>query len=269
MTQAPAAGRPDSTMDDTHVEALTAAYRHSRSALKSYLTRLVVRPEVAEELVQEAAARMLAPDTAPAPSIDARAWLFRVGTNLALDHLRRHSTWRENLLLEAREWALDDEEFVDQSKAMCGSPETASIAREHLAMCLSCNLRNLLPQWAAALLLVEVYGFSVDEAAGLLESTPAQAKNWIQSARARLRDRYAGTCALINKQGVCYQCSELAEFFNGQPADPLAGTAGDLDARLAVLREQPEVGPWHRLMMRLVDDVLGMPGARPRRGGRA
>lgn len=252
-------------MDNEQVAVLLTAYQSSRRDLTSYLTRMVVRPEVAEELVQEAATRMLAQGGAPVLADEARAWLFRVGTNLALDYLRRHSTWRETVLIEAREQAIDDEAFVAESKALCGSPQMASIAREHLAMCLSCTLRNLRPEWAAALLLVEVYGFRLDEAASILEATSLQAKNWIQSARARLRDKYASTCALITKQGVCYQCSELSEFFNGRPDDPLANTGRNIDARLAILREQHEVGPWHRLMMRIVDDVLEIPGGTRRR----
>lgn len=244
-------------------DALEAAYAASRRDLKSYLTRLVVRPEVAEELVHDAIERLLAQAEAPATPQEIRAWLFKVGSRLAIDHLRRHATWRETVLLEARELAVDDDSFVAESRSLCGQPEMASIAREHLAMCLSCTLRNLLPQWAAALLLVEVYGFTVDEAAATLEASAAQTKNWIQSARSRLRDKYRDTCALINKQGVCYQCSELAEFFVGRADDPLAGTERDLDARLRILGEQREVGTWHRMMMRIVDDVLGVPSATP------
>ncbi len=46
--------------------------------------------------------------------------------------------------------------------------------------------------------------------------------------------------------------------FEAGQGDPLAGTARDLDARLAALRERPEapLGRWHRRMMQLVDEVL-------------
>ena len=83
-------------------------------------------------------------------------------------------------------------------------------------------------------------------------------KNWLQQGRRTLEARYAHTCALVTKQGVCHQCVELDGFFNGQSRDPLDGTARDLDARLAILRETREaaLGPWHKRMLRLVDDVL-------------
>lgn len=182
-----------------------------------------------------------------------------MATNVAIDYLRRHSTWRENILLETRDRAVKGEAFVAESRLLCGSPEMRAIAREHLAVCFSCTLRNLPPEHAAALLLAEVYGFTVLEAAEILGVTFGQAKGWIQSARARLREKYDATCALITKQGVCYQCVELSGFFNGREEDPLDGTSRDIDARLAILRERPDatLGLWHRLMMRIVDDVLG------------
>lgn len=124
-------------------DALEAAYATSRRNLKSYLTRLVVRPEVAEELVHDAIERLLAQAEAPATPQEVRAWLFKVGSRLAIDHLRRHATWRETVLLEARELAVEDESFVAESRSLCGQPEMASIAREHLAMCLSCTLRSV------------------------------------------------------------------------------------------------------------------------------
>lgn len=240
-------------------ELLASAYQQSRRELTTYVTRMVVRPEVAEELVQEAALRLVATDKVPSDPAGIRAWLFRVATNLAIDHLRRHSTWRENILVETRERAVADEAFVAESQLLRGSPEMRAIAREHLVVCFSCVLRNLPPERAAALLLTEVYGFSVEEAAEMLGATFGQAKSWIQAARAKFRESYDATCALITKQGVCYQCVELSEFFNGQKEDPLQDTTGDMDARLSILRERRDapLGPWHRLMMRIVDDVLG------------
>lgn len=240
-------------------DLLTTAYQESRKDLLGYLTRMVVRADVAEELVQEAALRLLQAEKPPADAEGTRAWLFRVATNLAIDYLRRHSTWRETVLIDARERAVKDRGFVAESRLLTGSPEMRAIAREHLAVCFSCTLRNVPPEQAAALLLAEVYGFTVREAAEILGATFGQAKNWIQAARARLHEKYATTCALITKQGVCYQCVELNEFFTGRKENPLDGTTKDIDARLAILRERraTELGPWHRLMMRIVDDILG------------
>lgn len=245
-------------VDPERRERLAHAWRVSRDQLVSYVTRLVVRSDVAEEIVQETAVRMLETAGVPGEPAAMRAWLFRVATNLGLDHLRRHSTWRETVLLDARERAQDDGAFIEESQLMRGSPETKAIAREHLVVCLSCTLRNLKPEESAALLLKEIYDFTNDELAEMLGATFGQAKNWVQSARVKLTARYAETCALVTQKGVCYQCVELDQFFRANRGDPLAGSDRSLDARIAVLRDLREtpLGPWHRRMMRLVDELL-------------
>ena len=148
---------------------------------------------------------------------------------------------------------------IAESMELRGSPELSAIAREHLAVCFACTLRNLDPQHAAALLLKEVHDLSTAEIAEAIGATATQVKNWLQHARRTLEQRYAHTCALVTKQGVCHQCVELDGFFNDRRRDPLEGTARTVDARLAILRDTREraLGPWHRRMMRLIDEVLG------------
>jgi len=240
-------------------DARADVYERHRPELVAYATRLVVRPDIGEELVQEAALRLLREDP-QLPDDDARlrAWLFKVVSNLAIDHLRRHSTWRELVLVEARGRAEADTLFIEEARSMRGSPEHKAIAREHLIVCLSCTLRNLPSQQAAALLLKEVYGFTVDEIGDQLEGSTTQVKNWLQAARRTLEDRYAATCALVNQHGVCHQCVELDGFFNGGTSNPLSETAGALDDRLSILRRErtTPLGPWHRRMLKLVDDIL-------------
>jgi len=238
--------------------ALSQGWQRLRPELVGYLRRLLAREELAEEVAQQAALRAVEAEDVPEDAAGLRAWLFRVATNLALDHLRRHATWREGVLDETRGRAEGDAAFVAESRLLSGSPEMRSIAREHLAVCMACTLRNLRPEESAALLLREVHGFTVEETARAMDARFAQVKGWIQSARARLTERYASTCALVSQAGACFQCVELDRFFGAGAGDPLAGTARDLDARLVILRERREapLGPWHRRMMQLVDDVL-------------
>ena len=228
-------------------------FEATRPELLSYVTRLVVRHAIAAELVQEVAVRALSTATPP-PAHEWRPWLFRVATRLALDYRRKHGTWRENMLLEAREAARTDARFT-AIFGLRGTPETKAVAREHLAVCFSCVLGALAPEQAAALLLREVYDFSLRETADWLEARETQVKNWIQQARQHMNERYATTCALIHKQGVCYQCVELDDSFAAGAGDPLAGTAKQLQDRLELLRRDRThtPGPWPRL----VGDLLG------------
>lgn len=222
--------------------------------LRAYLRRLLLQPDLAEDIVQSTAVRALEAGThCPQDAQGLRRWLFTVATRLAIDERRRHSSWRELSLADVRPVAESRADFVARAEARRGSPEMATIAREHLAICFSCVLRNIEAKRAAALLLREVFGFTVEETAEILEARFAQVKNWIQEARAQMERRYEDTCSLLNKRGVCHQCIELDSFFNGRTRDPLEGTRGDVDARLAVVRDsaQGDMNGWHR-------DLLGI-----------
>jgi RNA polymerase sigma-70 factor, ECF subfamily len=237
-------------------DIVTAEFDHLRPQIRSYLARLIVRPEVAEELAQDVFVRAWQSlDSLPTSKTGLRAWLFRVASNVAIDELRRHGRWRESLLIDARSEAERDPEFTRLSSGMRSTPETEAIAYEHLAVCFSCVLRNVPEQQAATLLLKEVYQFSTEEVAEILDASFGQVKNWLQSARLAMENKYAETCALIAKDGVCHQCVELGSYFNGVPRDPLAESSRTLDARLDIVRrlaDQPTTR-WHRALLVLVD----------------
>lgn len=240
-------------------ESLAREFERHRKQLTAYACRLVVRPAVAEELVQTAFLRCLeASERLPDSEEGVRAWLFKVLTHLAFDELRRHSTWRETMMFDLREATEGNPELVERSIALIGSPETKAIAREHVVACLACTLRNLPDQKAAALLLREVQEFSVQEVAELLDASSAQVKNWLQEARALMQRKYSATCALIAKNGVCYQCVELDRFFGANRACELPGDDGHIEARIRHardLREQPW-GRWHRMIFELLDEIV-------------
>ena len=244
--------------DRRETTLLESVYSRIRPELVCYATRLVIRPEVAEEIVQEAAIRWIQASSTPGDGDGGRAWLFRVVTNLAIDHRRKHSTWRETILLEARMLADRDEAFQADTQRMAGSPETKAIAREHLALCFACTLRNFSDRQSAALLLVEVYDFTLHEVADIMELRPAQVKHALQSARAGLWRKYGSSCQLVAKEGACHQCVELDVVLNGQDRNPLAGSAGDIAARIDIVRDlrKAPLNPWHQRMMTLVDEAL-------------
>lgn len=238
--------------------SFTAIYEAIRPELTAYLCRLVVRPQVAEELMQTTFVRLLeSGPSAGQRSEVIRAWLFRVATNLAFDELRRHATWRENTVLDLRATAEANLAFVARSEALIGTPETKTVAREHLAACFVCTLRNLPERRAAAFLLKEVHGFTMAEMAELLDATEGQVKNWLQEARVYMHGRYQSTCALMAKEGVCYQCVELDEYFVAREGNPIAKVGDHMEARAQILRElrTRPWGKWHTLLFDLLDDL--------------
>ncbi|HZO28069.1 MAG TPA: RNA polymerase sigma factor, partial [Chloroflexota bacterium] len=103
---------------------LAQEYERLRPELTAYLTRLVSRTPVAEDLAQETALRALqALDSAPEAVEELRPWLFRIATNLGLDELRRRKPLRETVMLDLKEAATASPAFRGAAEPWRGSPE--------------------------------------------------------------------------------------------------------------------------------------------------
>lgn len=233
---------------------LADALTQIRPEIVRYLTRLTGSPDTAEDVVQTTYLRAHeALDRAPSASNEIRRWLFRIATNLALDELRRRKRWNSKGVIELRQIAESNSAFMEQSAALVGSPEVTNLVREHLDTCFGCVLRNLPPPQAASVLLREVHEFSVAEIADVLGARSTQVKNWVQAGRRTMQDRYADTCALVTKGGVCHQCSELSEFFRAPGPRHFGITDGGMEERISVTRglNRVPLGHWHRELLKL------------------
>ena len=247
---------PRATDDAVDRDALADAFTALHPELTRFVLRMVLRPAVAEELVQEAFARALAAERRPAATAELRPWLFTIAANLARDERKRRGFSAE-VLVDLRAAAEADPAFVARAAAIAGTPETKGVAREHLAVCFGCTMTALPEDQAAALLLREVHGFTVDETAAILDVRPGQVKGRVAAARATMTARYADTCALVGKGGVCHQCVELDGFFRAGAGDPLAGRPPTVATRLAILADDraAPLPPWTRMLGELLDEL--------------
>ena len=94
------------------------------------------------------------------------------------------------------------------------SPQGQFEIREHIAFCFTCIAKSLPLEQQICILLKEVYEFRILEIVEILGSTEAMIKYHLHHARSKMILIYEGRCALINKQGICHQCSELNGLFN-------------------------------------------------------
>jgi RNA polymerase sigma-70 factor (ECF subfamily) len=81
------------------LRAFDALYARFATRLMRYLTRLVVRPAVAEELFQEVWQRAIDARARYQPSARFGAWLFRIAHHLAIDHIRREQPQTDDSVL--------------------------------------------------------------------------------------------------------------------------------------------------------------------------
>jgi RNA polymerase sigma-70 factor, ECF subfamily len=83
---------------------------------------------------------------------------------------------------------------------------------ESIVFCLACVGRTLAPEKQAALLLRDMFGFTGQESAHILEIPEPVLRHQPGAARSTIATHFDGLCQLVNKTGVCYQCRGLRDY---------------------------------------------------------
>jgi RNA polymerase sigma-70 factor, ECF subfamily len=182
-----------------------------RKPLFGYIYRMVMLRQDAEDLLQDVLVRVLEGIRTYRGEARFKSWLFGIATHVCLDHLRAKKRWRVEAQLIGEKDSRADPEKTAGLTAIMQQPGFSFEIREHIAFCFSCIARTLPPEEQAALMLKEVLGFTGEEAAGILGVSEPVFRHRLSAARAQMIGDYDGLCALINKKGLCYQCSGLQE----------------------------------------------------------
>ena len=144
-----------------------------------------------------------------------KTWVFSIASNLARDLLKSKQRWPENVTDICRESTLKDPALFPGSPHIRDtSPQGQVRNQRHIALCFTCVSKSLPLEQHLALLLKEVYGFKVKEIALIMDQTEAMVKYYLHVARSKMIEVFDQRCSLINKQGICYQCTELNGIFN-------------------------------------------------------
>jgi RNA polymerase sigma-70 factor (ECF subfamily) len=197
------------------VQVLNEEFEGIVGQLKSYLVRITASVADAEDIAQETYIKAAEKINTFRGEASLRTWLFTIASNLAKDNLRAKKRWPENVTDITREAALSHKTFLrDAMQIRTTSPNGQFEAKEHIAFCFTCISKSLPLEQQLCIFLKEVYEFKVNEIAVILDSNEAMVKYYLHTGRAKMIDIYDGRCALINKKGVCHQCSELNGIFN-------------------------------------------------------
>jgi RNA polymerase sigma-70 factor (ECF subfamily) len=183
--------------------------------LRSYLYRLVTTRGDADDLVHDTFVRAF--DKLPGfrEQSSLKTWTFRIATNLAIDQQREQARWPEDAQDRSRAASQQSPHIVDAYLAInARSAQGQYEIKEHIDFCFTCISKTLPMNQQVALLLKDVYGFKVKESAQILGQTVAKTQHQLHQARHTMKRIFANRCSLINKQGICYQCSELNGLFN-------------------------------------------------------
>ena len=159
------------------VEAvLVRLYQEYHGDICAYLCRLVGEPHLAEDLAHDTFVKAYrALDRLPEDA-NYRAWLYRIATNTALDHLRRR---------RLISWV----PLFDNDR----HPATHTCFREESleAIAVQRTLARLAPRYRIPLVLFACQGLSTHEIAAILKISQGAVKTRLFRARERFRRLYA------------------------------------------------------------------------------
>jgi RNA polymerase sigma-70 factor (TIGR02960 family) len=145
----------------------------------------------ADDLVQETFLRAWRNRGGFQPGTNARAWLYRITTNVCIDAIRsRHRQISRRGGEGEVTWLQPyPDSLLDQVPDEAEGPEAAAVARETIELAFIAALQALPPRQRAVLVLSAALGWTPGEVASSLEMTPAAVNSALQRARATLRGR--------------------------------------------------------------------------------
>ncbi|MGC0330655.1 RNA polymerase sigma-70 factor (TIGR02960 family) [Streptomyces sp. SAI-170] len=186
-------------------DTFSALVEEHRRELRVHCYRLLGSYDEAEDLSQEAFLRAWRAREALEEVGNVRAWLYKVATNLCLDFLRKHH--RRPVPYEPvpgmdsgggpppprMPWLQPfPDEQLPQTPAPQHEPDEQAVAGETLELVFLTAIQKLPPRQRAAVILRDVAGWSAEETADLLGSSPASANSAVQRGRSALRKALPG-----------------------------------------------------------------------------
>ncbi len=163
--------------------------------LYNYLNKLA--GDSAEDLLQETMLRVSQSYSSLKDVASAKAWMFRIATNVAMDHFRSR---RVDLQCDDGE----SEKIVDNSSK--GIEESLII--EEMNDCIS-RIIGTMPQiYRAVMLLFHFEGLSIDEIASACDLSPSAAKVRLLRGKRLLKKSLNGACDFYYDDDSNLHCSE-------------------------------------------------------------
>lgn len=198
--------------DINSFQTLFAEFQHQ---LKSYLYRLLADRNDVDDLTHDTFIRAFDKISTFKQDSSLKTWVFKIATNLAYDHLKRLKRWPADAQDQGANLAISTMEIAQTFRNVHQTSNTGAYEiKEHIDFCFTCISKTLPIENQVALILKDIYDFSIKEICLILERTEGVVKHLLNDARSVMTGIFENRCALINKNGACHQCSQLNGIFN-------------------------------------------------------
>ncbi len=163
-------------------EAFGELFQRHRDRLWAVAIRTLGDPEEAADALQDGMIAAFRRASSFRGDSAVTTWLHRIVVNAALDRMRRRASRPTT--------GGQDEEALD-ALATSGRPLSDPSGTSDTAMDVTAALRRLVPEQQAALVLVDMLGYSIADAAEVLGVSEGTVKSRAARGRARLLPRLA------------------------------------------------------------------------------
>jgi RNA polymerase sigma-70 factor (ECF subfamily) len=197
------------------INSFQTLFAEFQNKLKSYLYRLLADRNDVDDLTHDTFIKAFSGISTFNQDSSLKTWVFKIATNLAYDHLRKLKRWKADAQDLGADLAIGSEEvrkvfWIAHDTSGAGAYEM----REHIDFCFTCTSKSLPIENQVALILKDIYDFQIKEICLILGKTEGVIKHLLNDARNTMTGIFEHRCALINKNGVCHQCSHINEIFN-------------------------------------------------------
>ncbi len=197
------------------INSFQALFAEFQGQLRSYLYRLLADRNDVDDLTHDTFIRAYDKLATFQQEASLKTWVFKIATHLAYDLLRKRKRWEADAQDRGKQYSLDNPDVRQACRAVhAASPLGAYEIKEHIDFCFICIAKTLPVENQVALILKDIYDFPVADIGEILEKTEGVVKHLLIDGRKTMMEVYDNRCALINKNGVCHQCSELNGIYN-------------------------------------------------------
>ncbi len=165
------------------------ASRHRRE-LHVHCYRMLASFDEAEDAVQETLLRAWRSRDSLQSDASARAWLYRIATNVCLDMIRaaRRRPVQLHSFAEVSWLQPYPDQLLDEIAPPGDEPDAVAVARETIELAFLAALQVLPPRQRAALIARDVLGMPATQTAELLDTSVPAANSALQRARTTMQD---------------------------------------------------------------------------------
>ena len=165
-------------------ESFCVLLNRNRNVVVQYLSRVVQNQAIAEELAQDVFVRVYRSRRTYEPSAKFSTWLYRITTNVALNHFRDGKKFQNHLSLDNQEFSQHLREIRDQALSAEGE-----LLRQAVALQVRRAIRSLPPKQRAAVIMHKYQELDYAQIGSILGCTPSSVKALMFRAYETLRMR--------------------------------------------------------------------------------